>query len=166
MLLRILSRTLTGMGHWTPLGSPFQYLTTLRLKKCFPMSSLALPFWQLCATSFLSLVSRSICFPLSGSCRAVRLPLRPLLQTGQPNVLSLSSSSTTSFVALLWLLPNKDLHIPFYTVGPRTTNKIQGEATLMWESPLLASWLPRVQCTPQCILPSWAKSAVGTSTPR
>lgn len=92
----------------TYLGSLFQCLTMLTAQKCFPKPSQTLP-WQLCAVLPLMTRSRAHHLPLlfwfrEESCReATSTSWPPLLQTGQPNVLStfsqdIPSNSVTSLL--------------------------------------------------------------------
>lgn len=67
--------------------------------------------------------SQKYLLPLIRELQSCDIPLRPLLKTGQPNVLSLYSSSTSSFVALLWMLPSKDIHTLFILWCPELQTK-------------------------------------------
>lgn len=69
------------MGHQSPLGSLFQCLTTLTVKRCFPVPCLILP--RCSCVPFLCVLSHrgaepsmSLCVP-SECCRAVRTSLPP-----------------------------------------------------------------------------------------
>jgi len=129
----------------TYLGSLFQCLTMLTAQKCFPKPSQTLP-WQLCAVLPLMTRSRAHHLPLlfwfrEESCReATSTSWPPLLQTGQPNVLStfsqdIPSNSVTS------LLPSSGgfwgLQRPFSCCGAQNctqysrwgcTNTIAGQS--------------------------------------
>lgn len=122
------------MGHQSLLGSLFQCLTTLTVKRCFPVPCLILP--RCSCVPFLCVLSHrgaepsmSLCVP-SECCRAVRTSLPPPDRTTPVCLALLTGCAFQTFYQLfccpLGCFTDHKYHL--FIVEPRNAQSIWGEA--------------------------------------